>query len=177
MAIALTPGSTAGMAFYPSDYQAIDQHFLRLLAWAATGVPPRGRHRRPQDPEPAGEAGSQDEQDMTPGSGSSLLAAYARNDHARRVVAGFAATMPSLSGLWQQVDRALADVPALGAACARLTAELAGTRIHRANLVAAMRAALAAHAEGEEDPLSYLRDELAGQQALPEFPGGDHDDA
>jgi hypothetical protein len=106
-----------------------------------------------------------------------MFAVYARNDHARRVVAGLAAEMPSLSGLWQQVDRALADVPALGTAFARLIVELAGTRIDRANLVAAMRAALAAHAEGEDDPLSYLRDELAGQQALPESHGGDHDDA
>jgi hypothetical protein len=31
----------------------------------------------------------------------------------------------------------------------------------RANLLAAMRAALAAHADGDADPLSYLRDELA----------------
>jgi hypothetical protein len=106
-----------------------------------------------------------------------MLDVYARNDHARRVVAGFATEMPSLSRLWQQVDRALADVPALGAACARLTAELAGTRMDRANLLAAMRAALAAHAGGEDDPLSYLRDELAGHQALPELFGGDHDDA
>jgi hypothetical protein len=106
-----------------------------------------------------------------------MLDVYARNDHARRMVAGFAAEMPSLSRLWQQVDRALADVPALGLACARLTAELAGVRIDRARLVVAMHAALAAHARGEDDPLSCLRDELAGQQALPELPGGDHDDA
>jgi hypothetical protein len=75
-------------------------------------------------------------------------------------VAGFAATTPALSELWQQVDRALADVPALGAIVARLTAELADTRMDRANLLAAMRAALAAHADGEADPLAYVRDEL-----------------
>jgi hypothetical protein len=173
----MIPGSTAGMVFYPAGYRATGWRFWRLLAWVATGVPPRGRHRRPQSPGPAREAGPQGEQAVTPGSGISMLAVYARNDHARRVVAGLAAEMPSLSGLWQQVDRALADVPALGAACARLTAELAGTRIDRANLAAAMRAALAAHAEGEDDPLSYLRDELAGQQPFPEPAGGDHDDA
>jgi hypothetical protein len=173
----MIPGSTAGMVFYPGGYRAAGWRLPRLLAWAATGIPPRGRHRRPESPEPAGESGPQEEQDVTPGAHIDMLAVYARNDHARRVVAGFAAEMPSLSRLWHQVDRALADVPALGTACARLTAELAGTRIDRANLMAAMRAALAAHAEGEDDPLSYLRDELAGQQALPELPGGDHDDA
>jgi hypothetical protein len=89
-----------------------------------------------------------------------LHTVYARNDDARRMVAGFAATTPALSALWQQVDRALADVPALGAVIARLTAELADTRIDRANLIAAMRAALAAHADGEADPLAYIRDEL-----------------
>jgi hypothetical protein len=177
MAIAMTPGSTARMVFYPGGYRATCRRFPRLLAWAATGIPPHGHHRRPESPEPAREAGPQAEQDVTPGADINLFAVYARNDHARRMVAGFAAEMPSLSRLWQQVDRALADVPALGAACARLTAELAGTRIDRANLVAAMRAALAAHAEGEDDPLSYLRDELAGQQALPELSGGGHDDA
>jgi hypothetical protein len=76
------------------------------------------------------------------------------------MVAGFAATTPALSELWQQIDRALADVPALGAIIARLTAQLADTRMDRANLLAAMRAALAAHADGEANPLAYIRDEL-----------------
>jgi hypothetical protein len=170
MALAMIPGSTAGMVFYPGSHRATGWRFWRLLTWAATGIPPRGHQRRPQDPGPDREAGPQA---VTRAADADLPGVYARNDHARRVVAGFAAEMPSLSRLWQQVDRALADVPALGAACARLTAELAGTRLDRANLVAAMRAALAAHAQGEDDPLSYLRDELAGQHA----PGGDHDAA
>ena len=67
-----------------------------------------------------------------PGDGLDMLAVYVRNDHARRIVAGFAAEMPSLSGLWEQVDRALADVPLLGAVIARLTAELAGARLEKA---------------------------------------------
>jgi hypothetical protein len=41
---------------------------------------------------------------------------------------------------------------------------------------AAIRAALAADAEGEADPMYYLRDELDGQ-ALTEALGGDRDDA
>jgi hypothetical protein len=44
-----------------------------------------------------------------------LPVAYARNDNARAIIAGFASAMPALSVMWQQVDRALADVPALGA--------------------------------------------------------------
>jgi predicted DNA-binding ribbon-helix-helix protein len=105
-----------------------------------------------------------------------MLAVYARNDEARAMVAGFAASTPVLSPLWQQLDRALADVPALGSALARLTADLADSRRDRANLMAAIRAALAANADGEADPWYYLRDELDGQ-ALAEPPGGDRDAA
>jgi len=96
--------------------------------------------------------------------GTGLAGAYARNDNARRMVAGFTAAMPALTGAWQQIDRALADVPAMGAHISRLSADLAATRLDRANLIAAMRAALGAHADGETDPLSYLRDELEGPQ-------------
>lgn len=99
-----------------------------------------------------------------PEPGTSLHLIYARNDHARRVIAGFASAMPAASETWQQVDRALADVPALGAVIARLSAELADTRMDRANLLAAMRATIAAHADGEPDPLYYLRDELNARQ-------------
>jgi len=45
---------------------------------------------------------------------------------------------------------------------ARLTADLAGSRLDRANLLAAIRAALAA-AAGGADPLYYLRGELDGR--------------
>jgi hypothetical protein len=93
-----------------------------------------------------------------------LPVAYARNDNARAIIAGFASAMPALSVMWQQVDRALADVPALGAIIARLTAELAVTRMDRANLLAAMCAALGAHVRGEDETLWYLRDELDAQQ-------------
>jgi hypothetical protein len=102
-----------------------------------------------------------------PESPAGLAVAYARNDNARWIIAGFASAMPALSAMWQQVDRALADVPALGAVIARLTAELAVTRLDRANLLAAMRAAIGAHAAGEADPLWYLRDELDARQARP----------
>ena len=100
-----------------------------------------------------------------PEPGISLHLVYARNDHARRVIAGFASAMPAASEMWEQVDRALADVPAMGAVIARLAAELADTRMDRANLIAAMQAAIGAHADGEPDPLYYLRDELDACQA------------
>ena len=45
----------------------------------------------------------------------------------------------------------------------RLRAELADARLDRANLAAAALATIAAHADGEPDPLSYLRDELRAQ--------------
>ena len=106
-----------------------------------------------------------------PEPGTSLPAAYARNDNARRIIAGLASQMPALTVMWQQVDRALADVPALGAVIARLTAELAGTRQDRANLLAAMRATIGAHADGEADPLWYLRDELDARQQRPQRDG------
>jgi hypothetical protein len=52
------------------------------------------------------------------------------------------------------------DLAHLVAEVTRLAGELDQARLDRANLRAAMRAALAAHAEGEPDPLWYLRDEL-----------------
>jgi hypothetical protein len=96
-----------------------------------------------------------------PEPGINLHAVYARNDNAHQVVAGLAAATPALAGTWRQLDRALDDVPALGAIVARQAAELAGTRMDCANLQAAIHTTLAAHADGEPDPLSYLRDELA----------------
>ena len=92
-----------------------------------------------------------------------LTEAYARAEHARRIVAGFAFAMPTLVGFWRQIGDSLADVPALGAEITRLNAALAADRIDRANLAAAGRAALAAWRGGEADPMSYLRDELAAQ--------------
>src|SRR5579871_3953477 len=99
----------------------------------------------------------------TPGT-EALHVIYARNDHARRLIAGCTSAMPAAPGLRDQVDRALADVPALGAVIARLAAQLAGTRMDRANLLAAARAAVAAQADGETDPLYYLRDELQARR-------------
>jgi hypothetical protein len=83
-----------------------------------------------------------------------------RNDIARDVIAGFAATSPTLKGAWRLIDKALADVPVVLAQLGRVRAELEVVRLDRANLLAAIRACLAAADEGETDPLGYLRDEL-----------------
>jgi hypothetical protein len=105
-------------------------------------------------------------------SGISLDAVYARNDVARRIVAQAVFALPAASELWSQVDRALADVPALGAVIGRLAGQLADTRMDRANLLAAMRATIAAQADGEPDPLYYLRDELSAGQGRSQGQGG-----
>jgi hypothetical protein len=83
-----------------------------------------------------------------------------RNDIARDIIAGFAAVTPHLAGIWRILDQALADLPAALAALGRARSELEAVRLDRANLLAAIRATLVADAEGEPDPLGYLRDEL-----------------
>jgi predicted DNA-binding ribbon-helix-helix protein len=99
-----------------------------------------------------------------PNSPTDLEQITARNQTARHMIAGFAAEMPVLADFWRHLDTALADNLTLSAEVARLTAELAAIRLDRANLLAAIRAAIAAHAEGEPDPLYYLRDELNARQ-------------
>jgi hypothetical protein len=79
-----------------------------------------------------------------------------RNATARQIVAGFTTTFPTLAGYWHTIDKSLSDT-------ASLTEALAQTRLDYADLLAAARAALGAHNDGEDDPLSYLRDELHAQ--------------
>jgi hypothetical protein len=95
----------------------------------------------------------------------------ARNQTARQIVAGFSTVTPTLAEIWRTLEAALADTPALSAEITRLRDELAGTRLDRANLLAAARAVISAHLDGEADPLSYLRDELAARTQLPPDPG------
>ena len=90
-----------------------------------------------------------------------------RNDIARDIIAGFAAVTPALTGAWRLIDTSLADLPAVLADLRRERAELAAVRLDRANLLAAMRATLGAQADGEADPLYYLRDELDARQERP----------
>ena len=93
-----------------------------------------------------------------------LLEVSARNDNARHIVAGCATALPTLTGMWRILHDALDDTPALAAEITRLSAELKRTRLDRANLRAAMRATLAAHADGEPDPMWYLRDALTAPE-------------
>jgi hypothetical protein len=104
-----------------------------------------------------------------------LQEAASRNQHARRIVAGFSTTLPTLADIWQQLHTALADTPALSAEITRLRTELRSTRLDRANLLAAARATISAHHDGEPDPLSYLRDELHARSRLPVNPGSRHE--
>ena len=83
-----------------------------------------------------------------------------RNTHARHIVAGCASALLTLAGMWHELDDALTDAATLAAQITRLSADLERTRLEAANLRAAMRATLAAYADGETDPLWYLRDEL-----------------
>jgi hypothetical protein len=91
-----------------------------------------------------------------------------RNDIARDTLAGFASVTPTLADVLGFIDSALADVPAVLAELQRTRAELEAVRLDRANLLAAMRATIGAHADGEPDPLYYLRDELEARQARPQ---------
>lgn len=93
-----------------------------------------------------------------------------RNRTAQEVIDTFARSTATLTDLWQHVTTALQDKPVLVAEIMRLRAEISRTRLGRSNLIAAMRAALHAEMDGEPDPLSYLRDELA-DQATPHIHG------
>jgi len=88
-----------------------------------------------------------------------------RNTHARHIIAGCASTLPTLADMWQELDDALSDTATLAAQVTRLSADLGRARLDAANLRAAMRATLAAYADGEQDPLWYLQDELNAPQA------------
>ena len=62
---------------------------------------------------------------------------------------------------------ALETIPRMCAEIGRLRARLACTLADLHNLIAAARATLGAHADGEPDALYYLRDELDAQGQLP----------
>ena len=98
--------------------------------------------------------------DTYPNPDINLQQISSRNTFARNVVAGFAAAWPGLADCWQALTDALADTAGLAAQVTRLSADLHRARLDAANLRAAMRATLAAYADGDLDPLWYLRDEL-----------------
>ena len=65
-----------------------------------------------------------------------------------------------------KLGRALDTIPLLSAEVTRLRRRLATTLSDLNNLLAAGKATLSAHTDGEEDPLYYLRDELTAQGHL-----------
>jgi hypothetical protein len=91
----------------------------------------------------------------------------ARNENAQHIIAGFATASPTLADIWRYLQNAFSDVPTLAAEITRLAAELQNTRLDRSNLLAAARATIAAHHDGEPDPLIYLRDELDAHITAP----------
>jgi len=104
----------------------------------------------------------------TPPPIADLQEAATRNHAARRIITGFTTAVPTLGEIWQQLESVLADAPALAVEITRLRAELADTRLDRANLLAAARAVITAHLDGEPDPLAYLRDELQARGQPPD---------
>jgi hypothetical protein len=62
---------------------------------------------------------------------------------------------------------AAADIPVLLAEIGRLESLLTLARVRQADLTGAVRATIAAERDGEDDPLWYVRDELAANGALP----------
>ncbi|MFD0851179.1 hypothetical protein ACFQ07_03055 [Actinomadura adrarensis] len=75
--------------------------------------------------------------------------------------------METIEDLWVRLHDALSDTPVLLTEINRLHVELIRARFDLANLVAAGRATLKAHRDGEPDALFYLRDELRAQGHLP----------
>jgi hypothetical protein len=102
----------------------------------------------------------------SPDSSIDLQEVAHRNTTARQIVAGFSTATPTLAEIWRTLEAALADTPALSAEITRLRDERASIRLDRANLLAAARAVISAHLDGEPDPLSYLRDELQARGQL-----------
>ena len=64
------------------------------------------------------------------------------------------------------LSRALDLIPLLSVEVSRLRRRLAATLDDFSNLLAAAKATLSAHADGADDPLFYLRDELNAQGQL-----------
>jgi hypothetical protein len=92
-----------------------------------------------------------------------LLEVTSRAKRAVRIVNSLSLAMRTLADLLRQMDSALSDIPSLAAEISGIRDSLTACRIDRANLAAAGRAAITAYRNGENDPLSYLHDELLAQ--------------
>jgi hypothetical protein len=69
------------------------------------------------------------------------------------------------------------DLTTLRAEITRLRRAMTVLRARYANLLAAVRAAVAAHEDGEAEPMAYLYDELPDHPSRPVLKGDGHDDA
>jgi hypothetical protein len=82
-------------------------------------------------------------------------------------------TAGTLVQLWKALVTSVADIPPLVPEVDRLWTAMVALRFRYANLAAAARATLAAHRDGEPNPLDYLADEIrGGWPAPPEHRGG-----
>jgi hypothetical protein len=71
----------------------------------------------------------------------------------------------------------ITDLTTLCAEITRLHRTMTVLRIRYANLLAAVRAAVAAHEDGEADPMAYLYDELPDHPPHSAVNADHHDDA
>jgi hypothetical protein len=69
------------------------------------------------------------------------------------------------------------DLTTLRAEITRLRQAMTVLRARYANLLAAVRAAVAAHEDGEADPIAYLYDELPDHSSRPAVNADHHKDA
>ena len=90
--------------------------------------------------------------DPAPRSSLDLQDIETRNRNARHIIAGFSRALPTLTEAWHYLAGALADTPRLIGEIFRQRADLAAVRLDRANLLAAIRATLAADRDGEHRP-------------------------
>jgi hypothetical protein len=112
------------------------------------------------------------------------IAAIAHPRHARYWVLAAALTAVAVFVLGfplpvlrrqRTLDNALADNLTLTAEVARLTAELSATRLDTANLLAAARATLVAHTDGEADPCTTSVTSWTPARRSLSATGGHHD--
>lgn len=95
-----------------------------------------------------------------------LQEARIRHRHAQHLLTSHPTTRTPLDTPARAAIRtALDHIPALCDESEQLRTLLHAARLDLANLIAAARATLTAHHDGERDPLYYLRDELSAQSA------------
>ncbi len=89
------------------------------------------------------------------------------NDYPDADLQEIARRRDSATSAMGRLARALDTIPLLCSEVGRLRTRLTRALSDLHNLIAAARATLGAHADGEPDPLYYLRDELDAQGQLP----------